>query len=537
MNGAPPAGTDLARSAAAMTAATLLSRLTGVLRIGVVTAVLGDTFLGNTYQSANTVPNLLFEVLAAGVLQAALIPSLVALYDDGRDDDADRVAGSVLGLAMAGLAVLAVLGAALAPLLMRGLLAGIPDAVVRDRQVRLGTILLWCFLPQVLLYAANTVATATLNARHRFAVPVVAPLLNNVVVTVSYLLFAVLRDGRDPDVPLRGIEVGVLGLGTTFGVVAFCTLPIVAARRSGVSLRPRFDHRDPTVRRIARLGGWAAAFLAATQVLLGVVLVLANRVEGGVVAWQLGFTVFLLPHALAALPVLTALFPTLARHHAGADDVAFARTVGGGLHSIAFLVLPAAAAMLALGRPLADALRIGNFGADGADQVALAIAAFGPGLLGYGGFLFLARTLYARGDTRTPAMVNAAVVAGGAVAMGGAFVLVEGHARIGALAACHSAAYLVGAAVLYAVVRRRVPAVGRQGVGRSVLGAGGAAVVASLVMGAVRLGLQPEGRGAAALAVAVAGVVGVAAYVAVSPLLGGPRARQLPAMLRGELVA
>ncbi|MDQ1519174.1 MAG: putative peptidoglycan lipid flippase, partial [Actinomycetota bacterium] len=77
---------DLARSTATMTALTAVSRLTGFVRILVVAAVLGDTFLGNTYQSANTVPNLLFEVFAAGVLQAVLIPTLVELFDGGDDE-------------------------------------------------------------------------------------------------------------------------------------------------------------------------------------------------------------------------------------------------------------------------------------------------------------------------------------------------------------------------------------------------------------------------------------------------------------------
>src|SRR6476660_6449680 len=94
-DGPVPAEASFARSTASMTALTAVSRFTGFVRIVVVAAVLGTTFLGNTYQSTNTVPNLLFELIAAGVLQAVLIPSLVGLLDRGDEAEAEHVAGSV----------------------------------------------------------------------------------------------------------------------------------------------------------------------------------------------------------------------------------------------------------------------------------------------------------------------------------------------------------------------------------------------------------------------------------------------------------
>src|SRR5947209_952239 len=128
-----------------MTALTLLSRITGVVRNVVVVAVLGVTFLGNTYESANTVPNVLFELVAAGVLQAVLIPTLVELVAAGKDDEAEHVARSVLGLAGAALAVLAGIGIIAAPLVVHVLVGGVSDPHVRHQEIHLGTILLWCF--------------------------------------------------------------------------------------------------------------------------------------------------------------------------------------------------------------------------------------------------------------------------------------------------------------------------------------------------------------------------------------------------------
>lgn len=532
MSTAAPA-TDLARSTATMTALTAVSRITGFVRILVVAAVLGDTFLGNTYQSANTVPNLLFEVFAAGVLQAVLIPTLVELGDRGEDEEAARVARSVLGLAGAGLGVLAALGMLLAPWLMRLLVSGVDSAAVRDDEVRLGTVLLLLFLPQVLLYAGGMVATAVLNAKHHFALPVFAPTINNIVVTGSYALFWVLRDGKAPSLHLTVPEVLVLGGGTTFGVMAFCALPIIGAMRVGVTLRPMFDRRNPHVRRIARRGVWAAAFLAATQLLLGVVLLLANGVEGGVVQYQVAFTVFLLPHALFALPVLTALFPTMARHHAASDDVAYGRTVASGLGAITYLVLVAAAAMIALAGPVSHAVRFAEFSATGARHVAAALRAFGPGLLGYGAFLFLARAFYATGDTKTPAKVNACVVAIGAVAMAVSVAIVGDGDAVTAIAASHSAAYLLGAVGLFVMLQRthRTVAVGLV---RRLVPALVAAGASGAVMWTVAHAIGGTSRTAAAVQIAVAGAAGVAVYVVIAAALGGPRPSTLPSLLRGH---
>lgn len=528
---ARPAAPDLARSTAAMTALTLVSRLTGFVRVLVVVAVLGDTFLGNTYQSANTVPNLLFELIAAGMLQAVVVPSLVVLLDRGRRTEAEHVAGSVLGLATAGLAVVAGIGALLAPFVMRGLVAGVESPAVRDDAVELGTVLLWFFLPQVVCYAAAMVSTGVLNAQGRFAVPVFAPVVNNVVVTASYALFWVLRDGKPPAFDLTAAETLVLAGGTTLGVVAFCAVPVVALVRSGFSLRPRLDARHPEVRRLARLGGWAAAYLAGTQVLLVVLVVLAGGVEGGVVVYAAAFTFFLLPHALFALPVVTAQYPSLARAWSAGDGAAYRRTVGAGLRAIAFLVLPATAALVALAGPVSAALVFGE-GRGSVDDIAAATAAFAAGLLGYGSFLFLTRALYAAGDARTPAAVNAGAVVLGGLAMAVLAPGVEDGRRVAVLAACHSGAYVLGAAVLLVLEHRRSP--GGLGPTRPLVAGMAAAAVAGAVMWGVDRALPSAERLDAFVTVLVGGVLGIGTYLAASTLLGGIRPSGVPALLRGE---
>ena len=524
---------DLARSTATQTLLTGISRITGFARVVIVAAVLGTTFLGNTYQSANTIPNIVFELFAAGALQAVLVPALVARFDRADDAGAERFAGSVLGFTAVTLGVLAVVGALASPWIMRLLVSGVDDPAIRADQVSLGTVFLLVFLPQVVVYDVGLVATAVLHARGRFALPAIAPAVNNVVVCASYGLFAFMRRGEEPSLDLTVAEVAVLGGGTTLAVVAFCSLPILGARRTGFRFRPNLDRSDPELRDLARRGAWAALFLAMTQVLLGAVLVIANRVEGGVVGYQVAFTFFLLPHALFALPVLNTLFPDAARKAQAGDWSGVGATVRRGTTAIALFVLPAAAALAALAPSLAGVALFGNVDRAGSDLVADAIRGFAPGLVGYGIFYFLTRVLYAWDDARTPALVHGAVVLLGVAGMVVAALTVDDRALVPALAWVHSATYLAGAASLGVVVGRRLA---REGVhirqGRALLPQVVAAGLSLAAMAGIVAVLDLEGRVGDLAELAVAGAVGIPVHLVGQAVLGGPRPTELARLLR-----
>src|SRR4051812_22456626 len=170
-----------ARAAVGMGAVTAVSRGFGFVRVLVVGAVLGATYLGNTFQASNSMSNVLFELLAAGALSAVLVPTFVALVDDDRSEEADRLGGALLGVALIVLGVVVVIGLVCAPLIARLLSSGAPNAQVAEEQRALATFLLYFFVPQVLLYAFGAVATALLYARRRFAITAAAPIGNTVV--------------------------------------------------------------------------------------------------------------------------------------------------------------------------------------------------------------------------------------------------------------------------------------------------------------------------------------------------------------------
>jgi putative peptidoglycan lipid II flippase len=451
--GDPLAGaSDRNRAAARMAAVTLVSRGSGFVRVVVVAAVLGATFLGNTYQTANSIPNLLFELVAAGALQAVLVPVLVARTDPRESDEA---ASAVLGATTALMAALAVVGMLCAPLVARALFVAVEDPTVRDQQVRLATVLLWCFLPQVVFYGLNLVSTATLHARGRFSLPAFAPFVNNVVVIGVYLAFGRSLDGSAPTMELTTGQVLLLGLGTTVGVVAFCLLPYVGARRVGVDLRLSWRPDHPAVRRVVRQGAWAGGYLAAGQAVLVAILVLANSVEGGVVVQQLAYVLFLLPVSLVVVPVVTTAFPKLARDADRGEWSQYRAEVRRSGRIVVAASVGAATVLVLARVPLAHVVAFGN-AAVATDQVAVAVAGFAVGLPGFAAALLLTRASYAVGDTRNPTLVAVAVAALAVGAMVAAAAWASDEVRVGALGVAHALAWTVGAVVLWFLLRRNV---------------------------------------------------------------------------------
>jgi len=551
VDAAPGAGPG--RAALTISAWNAVSRVTGFVRVLAVGAALGATYLGNTYQSANLVSTLTFELLAAGLLSAPLVPAFVGLLDKGDDDEAERLAGSLLGISLAALGVLTLAMAAGGPMLMRVLTAGVDQPGVRSAEVRLGSFLLWFFLPQMLLYAAGAVAGALLNAKRRFAAAAFAPVANNVVVTATMVAFvAVTARGE------RGLDLGlaprlVLAAGTTAGVVAMAAVPVVALARTGVRLRPRLDFSVPGLSAVARVGAWGALLLAAVQVLVAVTLVLANKVEGGVVAYQIAYTFFLLPFALVAHPIFTALHPRLSSAAQAGRWDHFGADLTAGLGRTVVLVLPAAALLAALAHPVVELVRLGALDAAGADLVARVVAAYAVGLGGFAAFQLLARAATAAGQARLAALVGLGVAAGGGVLMVVAAAATSEGDRVVALGLAHSVAMTAGAAVLLVLLRRSlaspvagpVPAAGTDAavsvpaartvagpVARSVTVALVAALAAAAAAAAGAALFDIGGRIGAVVDLAVGGPLGLLTGVAALWALRDPELTRLTAHLR-----
>ena len=486
------------RAATVMGAATAVSRLIGFGRILVVAAVLGTTDLGDVFLASNSVSNVLFDLLAAGALSAVLVPAFVqCLASDAHGSsagassrDAEELGGALLGRALVVLVPVCVVGIVAAPWLARALTAGTDDPVVAADQRELATFLLRLFIPQVLFYAYGAVVTAVLHARRQFTVTAVAPIGNTVVMVAALVAFSVVRGGGPTDLDLELGERLLLAAAGTLGVAAFVGIPAVALHRDG--FRFRFGASLPAGRLSAavRMSGWAGLSHAGTGILLAAALLVASGVSGGVVAYQVAFACFLVPYAVLALPVITAVLTDLATQRAAGDMAAFGRSLRWSLERMVLVTVPVSAAAVVFAPRLAEELAFGRTSGSGGRLIGAAAAALAAGLLPYGAFLLFTRAHYALGEGRAPALVALSSAALGAAVMAAVGLSTSGDARLAAMGGAHSVAQLAGACVLGRSLSRRLgerllpPVLLRAVLVSAVLGAVAAAVLA---------GVDPQG--------------------------------------------
>lgn len=431
---------------------TILSRVTGFARIAVVAAVLGATFFANNYQFTNSLPNLVYYGFLAGSLfSSLLVPALVRHIDGGDAASAERVASGLFGVVAVCMLAAVPIAILVAPELLRLAALG-SSAATGAAQVHLGRLLVVMLMPQVLCYGVIGTSTAVQNSHRRFALAAGAPVLENLgtifVLLLTWMLFKPVSDPAQ--VPLA--EILLLGLGSTAAVAIHACVQWWGARRVGVVLRPRAGWRDPEVKVVIRRAVPSLIQAGADAAELIVLLVLADRVAGGVVAFQVALNFYLLPVALAATPVALSLIPRLSRIEAHSAD--FHDTLVRGLAFAGFLALPAATGYLVLAGPLGRAVSLGRMNSPFAvDLVVTSLRYLAPGLIGEAAFLIMTYASYSRGDTATPlrAMGVQFTVC---LAVASSSFFVHGPAVLAVLGAALSAGMLASSAVLYAAVTR-----------------------------------------------------------------------------------
>jgi putative peptidoglycan lipid II flippase len=508
---------------------TLLARLAGFGRTVVFTNAVGAGSTGDTYQAANNVPNIVFEVVAGGALASLVVPMLAGGIAAGNRDQVRRTASALLGWTLLVLVPLAALLALLARPIATALLGGDAEDAV---QVELAARFLLVFAPQVVLYGIAVVLTGVLQAHRRFAGPALAPLLSSLVVAGAYLLFAGMDGGRDVEDLSTPAEL-VLGVGTTLGVVALALSLLLPLRGLGLSLRPTLRFPVGAAPRVRRLAVAGVLTLAGQQLVAVVAIRLANAgaPDGTQVVYFAGMTVFLLPWAALAVPLATSVYPGLSERADRGDEAGYAATLAPAAVLTLVSSAVAAAALVAVSGPMARVF----LASDSAAALQPTIAAFAPGLLGYALVALLSRALYARGLWRAPTVC---VAGGWLVAVAADLVLADvlpAGDRALALGAGHSIGVTVAGIALLAVVARESGTAALAGVARTGLSAllagvlgGAAGLLTARVLGADPV---PEGGVPAAIGIGLlAG--GVVLLVAAAVMMGTSR-RPLLAAVQG----
>jgi putative peptidoglycan lipid II flippase len=534
----------LARSGIAMASGTLASRGTGFLRTVVIAAAMGLA-VGDSYNVANTIPNILYDLLLGGVLTSVVVPLLVqAARDDG--DDGQAYAQRLVTIVIATLSVVGAVSILLAPQIIwlyTGPVGG-GDGLTQEQR-DLATTFARFFLPQVLFYGVGAVYGAILNTRGRFGAPMWAPVLNNLVVIASGGLFLAMTSTAPEPGRLTDGQTLVLAIGTTVGVVAQTIALLPSLRRAGFRHRLRWDWRGAGLRSAGGFAGWIVGYVLTNQLGYFVIVklaVAAGRAQGaggsGFSPYTYGFILFSLPYAVVAVTVVTALFPRMSRSAVDGDRAGVASTVASGLTLSAVLLVPATVALVALGPLLGTVVfDYGHIDLPGARLIGGVLAGFGVGLVPFSAFQIQLRAFLALRDSRTPFVVNVLVTAINIGADVVLYQLLPGRGKVIGLAVGFSLSYVVGTLVLAAILRRRLGATGNPVArthARLAVAAAAAAVPTYAVARLLTAGLG-LGREAAFTAVVVAVLAGGATFLGLAHRMRIEELAELTAMLRRRL--
>ncbi|GLZ81135.1 lipid II flippase MurJ [Actinorhabdospora filicis] len=402
-------GGSVVRSSAVMAVGTIVSRLTGFGRSAVIAAAIGGAAVGNAYATAQFFPQMIYEFLLGGILTSVLVPLLVR----ARKEDADRgeaYTQRFVTLIVLLLSAATVLVVACAPLLAKAL---------TKENTGLVTDLSYLMLPMIFFYGVAAVLAAILNTRGHFAAPMWAPILNNLVIIGTGVLFMVMF-GAVAIIPenMTAPMILVLGGGTTLGIVVQVLGLLPALRSVGFKMKFRFDFRALHLGHIARLSGWMFCYVAVSQVSVIAVLRILNEVSAndkdaaGPAIYNNAYLLMMMAHGIVAVSIITALMPRMSEAAAEGRKADVAAYLSQGVRLSAVILLPATGGFIVLGTTLAPLLfGWGQFTHDQAVTTGLVTAVAGLSLMPFAISQLQTFAFYAMPDTKTPALLNIPSVA------------------------------------------------------------------------------------------------------------------------------
>ncbi|MCU1668990.1 MAG: integral rane protein MviN, partial [Blastococcus sp.] len=407
--GSPGSSGGILRAAGTMAVATLVSRVTGLIRTIVLVTALGVGLVNNAYTVANTLPNIVYELLLGGVLTSVVVPLLV--HAQQRDKDGGTAyAQRLTTIAVLGLTAATLLAILAAPVLTRLYnITGDPD------QVALANWLARILLVEIVFYGIGALAQAILNSRDVFGPPAWAPVLNNIVVILTGMLFMAASGAEKlTPVTITSAQVWLLGIGTTLGIVVQAIVLLPSLSRAGVPLRPRWGLKNTGLREAGSLGLWVIGYVAVSQVGVLVATRIANAASyrpGGLGQGPSAFAtvslLFQMPYGIIGVALLTALLPRMSRAAARSDVPGVIDDLSLGTRLSALGLLPVTGALIVLG-PSLTILAFGHGHTSHEEAAtmgtALAIGAFG--LLPMAVTLLQLRVFYSMKDAKTPTLIQ-----------------------------------------------------------------------------------------------------------------------------------
>ncbi|CAN5354483.1 hypothetical protein BH11ACT8_BH11ACT8_10040 [soil metagenome] len=451
-------------SSAVMAAGTVVSRLSGFVRSALLAAALGLSTHADIFTIANTIPNMLYILLAGGVFNAVLVPQLVrAMKHD--PDGGEAYTNRIVTLAALFLFAVTIALVLFAPAVMSLYLdRGFYDANRAEQLASVIAFARYC-LPQVFFYGMFVLVGQILNSRGRFGPMMWAPIANNVISLATLVVYLVAFG------PARGAELGggysggqelLLGVGSTLGIALQLVILVPYLKRAGFTYRPRFDFRGTGLGQTFRLGVWTVLFVIVNQIAYTVVVRLASggTADGGdgtgYTVYSSAFLIVMVPHSVITVSLATAILPRLSSSAAAGDLRALSGTLTSALRAALAVVVPFAALLPLVATDVANVIWGHGAASGGFELYAPSLALFGPGLVMFTVHYLMLRGFYALELTRTVFFIQCAVAITNVV---GALVVVSGASpqeTSPALVIAYFTSYAVGAAVSFLMLSSRL---------------------------------------------------------------------------------
>ena len=403
---------SILRASALMASGTMVSRILGFIRNAMLIAAVGATAggVGAAFQTANTLPNTVFNLLASGIFDAVLVPQIVGAIK--RRNDGDTYVNRLLTLAGTVLFVVTFITMVLAPLLVIITAAGYTESIRN-----LAILFALLCLPQLFFYGLYNLLGELLNAREIFGPYMWAPVVNNVVGIAGLALFLGIwggaPDGGIPADDLTGAQFWVLAGSATLGVICQALCLLWPMRRAGISFKLDFHFRGTSFGSMPRVAGWTFATLGVSQVGVLSTNNLAAMADGyigrygaqsgvvGILAYSTAFMIFMVPQSLITVSLTTAIFTRMAGAVADGDDKAVADSYHLGVRTITSLTLVAAAMLMAGSVPMMEIAMAAKGGDPAAvTAYALVLTSLMPGVASTGMVLMSQRVFFAYEDVK-----------------------------------------------------------------------------------------------------------------------------------------
>lgn len=504
----------LASAVGLISVLTLLSRIFGFGRWLTQSAWVGTGAFANAYSTANQLPTVLFEVVAGGALAGVTIPILAGPIADRLHAEVQRVSSALITWALLLLTPVGLAVFLLAPWI--GQVMPCPQGVDPQLQAHLISVFLQMFALQVPLYGLCVVGTGILQAHEKFLLPALGPLLNSLVVISTYAVFGYLTPSVADPAQVAHNAILILGWGTTAGVAAMSLPLFIPIYRLGIRWRPTLKLGEGRGRQALRLAGAGVGSLIAQQfsVLVIILVTRSYGAEGSLPIYQYSQSVYMLPYAVLAVPIATAMFPRLSGLLHRGGKAAFNPECAASTRLVTVVGMLGSALLGALALPVTDIFTRIN----PVPGMLWGLVAMAPGIVGYGLVYHVSRVLYALGGARQAVIAASAgwlTVAAFSWGLGATLPGLLGSRANGillALGIAQSVGMSVGALGLLLGLRQLAGRQAVSGVGLSALKAALLALVsggAGWFVSGYFMGLWPSVIGTFAAA-AIAGIVSAA---------------------------